>query len=128
MNYVNFYKNIKTIAVIGLSDKPDRPSYKVAKYMMEHGYKIFPVNPNIDNFLGIKSFDKLTDIMEQIDVVNIFRKSELVGPIVDDAIQIGAKFVWMQEGIANLTAAKKARRAGLEVIMNSCIMKQYKSI
>lgn len=120
------FKKIKTIAIVGLSDKPDRPSYKVGKYLLEKGFKIFPVNPNIDNFLGIKSYKMLSDIKETIDVVDIFRKSESVEPIVDEAIKIGAKAIWMQEGIENVKAAEKARKAGLVVVMNMCLMKEYK--
>ena len=97
MNFSNFYKNIKSIAIVGLSDNPERPSYKVAKYLITQGFKIFPVNPNIDSFLGIKSYKSLSDINEKIDVVDIFRKSEFVGSIVDEAVSIGAKNIWMQE-------------------------------
>ena len=122
------FKKIKTIAIVGLSDKPDRPSYKVGKYLMDQGFKIFPVNPNIDNFLGIKSFSSLSDIKESIDVVDIFRKSELVESIVDEAIKIGAKIIWMQEGVTNENAATRARSAGLTVVMNMCMMKEHKKI
>lgn len=128
MNFKNFYENIKTIAVVGLSDNPERPSYGVARYLMEKGFKIIPVNPNIDNFLGIKSHKSLSDIKEKVDVVDIFRRSEFVEPIVDDAIKIGAKAVWMQEGVKNDTAAKKARDAGLTVVMDMCMMKEYKKL
>ncbi|KKQ24219.1 MAG: CoA-binding protein [Candidatus Roizmanbacteria bacterium GW2011_GWC2_37_13] len=128
MNYPDFYKNIKTIAIVGLSDKSDRPSYKVCKYLMEHGFKIIPVNPNIESVFGLKSFQNLKDIKEPIDVVDIFRKSEFVEPIVDEAIKIGAKSIWMQEGVVNEVAAAKARSAGLTVVMNMCMMKEYKKI
>ncbi|MDO9028104.1 MAG: CoA-binding protein [Candidatus Roizmanbacteria bacterium] len=120
------FKKIKTIAIVGLSDNPDRPSYKVGKYLLEQGFKIFPVNPNIDNFLGIKSYKNLSEIKESIDIVDIFRKSEFVEPIVDEAIKIGAETIWIQEGIENVKAAEKARSAGLTVIMNACIMKKHK--
>jgi len=120
------FKKINTIAIVGLSDKPDRPSYEVGKYLIDHGFKIFPVNPNIDNFLGIKSYKTLSEIKEQIDVVDIFRKSEFVGPIVDEAIKIGAKNIWMQEGVTDEAAAAKARAVGLTVVMNMCMMKQHK--
>ncbi len=122
------FKKIKTIAIVGLSDKPDRPSYKVGKYLLEKGFKIFPVNPNIDNFLGIKNYKTLSDIKEKIDVVDIFRKSEFVTPIVNEAIKIGAKAIWMQEGVVNETAATRARSAGLTVVMNMCMMKEHKKI
>ncbi|MBI5123726.1 CoA-binding protein [Candidatus Roizmanbacteria bacterium] len=122
------FKKIKTIAIVGLSDKPDRPSYKVGKYLLGKGFKIFPVNPNIDNFLGIKSYKTLSEINEKIDIVDIFRKSENVEPIVDEAIKIGAKTIWMQEGVVNEKAAAKARYAGLTVVMNVCIMKKHKQV
>jgi len=126
MNYANPFNQIKTIAIVGLSDKPDRPSFEVGKYLLEKGYKIFPVNPNIDNFLGIKAYKTLSDIKEQIDVVDIFRKSEFTEPIVDDAIAVGVKMIWMQEGVSNEKAASKARTAGLTVIMDMCMMKEHK--
>jgi len=126
MNYFSFFNRIKTIAIVGLSDKPDRPSYKVGKYLLEKGFKIFPVNPNIDNFLGIKSYPNLVSINQSIDTVVIFRKSEFVEPVVDEAIKIGAKTVWMQEGVVNEKAATKARSAGLTVVMNMCMMKKHK--
>ena len=122
------FKKIKTIAIVGLSDKPDRPSYKVGKYLLEQGFKIFPVNPNIDNFLGIKGYKTLSDIKEKVDVVDIFRKSESVEPIVEEAIKIGAKTIWMQEGVINENAATKARLAGLTVVMNMCMMKAHKKM
>lgn len=120
------FKKINTIAIVGLSDKPDRPSYKVGKYLMDQGFKIFPVNPNIDNFLGIKSHKTLSEIKEKIDVVDIFRKSEFVEEIVDEAIKIGAKTIWMQEGVVNEAAAVKSRAAGLTVVMNMCMMKSHR--
>lgn len=126
MDYKNFYKNIKTIAVVGLSDDPSRPSYQVAKFLAEKGFKIIPVNPNIDNFMGIRSRRSLTEIDEPVDVVDIFRRSEFVGPIVEDAIKIGAKSIWMQEGVTDEEAASNARSAGLIVVMDMCMMKQYK--
>ena len=128
MNYNHLYKNIKTIAIVGLSDKPDRPSYEVGKYLMDQGYEIFPVNPNIDNFLGIKSYKTLSEIEKKIDVVDIFRKSEFVGPIVDEAIKIGAKSIWLQEGVVDEVASAKGRAAGLTVVMNACMMKKHKEV
>lgn len=121
------FKKIKSIAIVGLSDKPDRPSYNVGKYLMDQGFKIFPVNPNIDNFFGIKAYKTLSDIKENIDVVDIFRKSEFVGSIVDEAIKIGVKNIWMQEGISDEVVATKARAVGLNVVMNMCMMKEHKN-
>lgn len=128
MKYADFFKKVKTVAIVGLSDKPDRPSYEVGKYLMEQGFKIIPVNPNIDSFLGIKSYPNLSDIKESVDVVDIFRKSEFVEPIVEEAIKIRAKAIWMQEGVINEKAAAKARAAGLTVVMNMCMMKKHQKI
>lgn len=122
------FKKIKSIAIVGLSDNPERPSYEVGKYLVSKGFKIFPVNPNIDNFLGIKSYKTLSDIKEKIDVVDIFRRPEFVPQIVDEAIKLGAKSIWMQEGISDEKYAVKARTAGLTVIMNMCMMKEHKLV
>lgn len=111
----------KTIAVVGLSDKWHRPSNFAAKYLKDHGYKIIPVNPGQKEILGEKCYPSLLDIQEKVDVVDIFRKPEDVPPIVEDAIKIGAKVIWMQIGVINEEAAKRARDAGLEVVMNRCM-------
>jgi predicted CoA-binding protein len=111
----------KTIAVIGLSDKPERDSYQVAKYMRDHGYRIIPVNPMIKEWMGEKSYPDLKSVPEQIDVVDIFRRSEFVADIVDEAIEVGAKAVWMQLGVIDEEAAKKAEAAGLLVVMDKCM-------
>jgi predicted CoA-binding protein len=111
----------KTIAVVGLSDKWHRPSNFAAKYLKDHGYKIIPVNPGQKEILGEKCYPSLLDIPEKVDVVDIFRKPEDVPPIVEDAIKIGAKVIWMQIGVINEEAAKRARDAGLEVVMNRCM-------
>ncbi len=118
----------KTIAVVGLSPKQDRPSYKVASYLKSKGYRIIPVNPNADQILGEKSYPGLVSIPEKIDVVDIFRKSGDVPPVVDEAIKAGAKAVWMQEGIVNEPAAQKARSAGLMVVMDRCMLKEHKKL
>ena len=115
----------KTIAVVGLSDSPMRPSHGVSAYMQAHGYKIIPVNPSITEALGEKSYPSLADVPEKIDIVNIFRRSEFVPDIVDSAIRIGARAIWMQEGVIDPEAAERARRAGLFVQMNSCILKEH---
>jgi predicted CoA-binding protein len=111
----------KTIAVVGLSPKPQRPSHQVARYLMEAGYTIIPVNPGQDTILGLPCYPDLRAIPMQVDMVDIFRRPEAVLPIVEDAIAIGAKFIWMQEGIVNKEAAAKAEAAGLIVIMDRCI-------
>ena len=119
-------KDSKTIAVVGLSDKPDRPSYGVAQYLQSQGYKIIPVNPRISEVLGEKSYPDLKSIPEAVDVVDIFRRSEDIPPIVDEAIEIGTKAVWMQEGIVNDEAAAKANENGLLVVMNRCMLKEHR--
>jgi predicted CoA-binding protein len=111
----------KTLAVVGLSGREDRPGYYVPAYMQAAGYRIIPVNPNLEAALGEKAYPDLLSIPEPVDVVVIFRRSEDVPPVVEQAIQIGAKVVWMQLGIINEAAAERARAAGLEVVMDSCI-------
>ncbi|MBI4340078.1 MAG: CoA-binding protein [Chloroflexi bacterium] len=109
----------KVIAVVGLSPNPDRDSHRVAKYLQSVGYKIIPVNPTVDEVLGEKSYPDLKSVPTAIDMVDIFRRSELVGPVVDEAIEVKAKFVWMQDGVVNEESAEKARAAGIPVIMNN---------
>lgn len=117
------WKSVKTIAVVGVSNKPDRDSHMVAKYLINAGFEVIPVNPRIDAFLGIKAYPDLLAIPseKEIDIVNIFRKSSEVLPVVEEAVKIGAKAVWMQLGIINEEAAHVAKKAGLEVVMNKCI-------
>ena len=121
MNIKEILENSKIIAVVGLSDKPERDSYRVATYLLEHGYTIIPVNPKIRQWKGIRAYASLKEIPEKIDIVEIFRRSEFVPAIVDEAIEVGAKVVWMQLGVINEEAAEKARRAGLRVIMDKCM-------
>lgn len=123
-------KEAKTIAVVGLSSNPEKDSYHVAEYLMKQGYEIIPVNPNSEEILGKKSYPSLTAIPEdiKIDIVDIFRKPEDIPPVVDDAIKIGAKAIWMQEGIVNNQAGKKAKEKGLFVVMGKCIMQTHLSI
>jgi predicted CoA-binding protein len=118
----------KTIAVVGLSDKAWRPSHGVSEYMQSRGYRIIPVNPNLTQALGEKAYARLEDVPEHIDIVNIFRRSDAVGPIVDSAIRLGARAVWMQEGVVHPASAEKARAAGLEVIMDRCILKEHRKL
>ena len=113
-----------TIAVVGLSSKKFRPSFGVAQYLKSQGYRIFPVNPNETEILGEKSYARLEDIAVKIDIVDIFRRSELVPEVVESAIRIGARAVWMQEGVINETSAERARAAGLLVVMDRCIAKE----
>jgi len=118
-------KDFKTIAVVGLSDKPDRPSYGVAKYLQDQGYRIIPVNPRVTEVLGEKSYPDLKSIPDTVEVVDIFRRSEDIPPIVDEAIEIGAKAVWLQEGIVNEEAGTKASENGLLVVMDRCMLKEH---
>jgi predicted CoA-binding protein len=111
----------KTIAVVGLSDKPDRPSHTIPAYLQRQGYRIIPVNPNLAEALGEKAYTNLREIPVPVDVVEIFRRADDVPPIVEDAITIGAKIVWMQLGIVNETAAARAESAGLTVVMDTCM-------
>lgn len=114
-------KNSKVVAIVGLSDKPYRDSHRVARFLQERNYKIIPVNPNLQEVLGEKCYPSLLDIPEPVDIVDIFRRPEHVDEIVQQAIKIGAKVVWMQLGVVNPSAAQKALDAGLQVVMNRCI-------
>jgi predicted CoA-binding protein len=115
----------RTIAVVGLSSRRFRPSYGVSEYLKSAGYRIIPVNPGETEVLGEKSYARLEDVPERVDIVNVFRRSEFVPAIVESAIRIGARGVWMQEGVIHSEAAELARRAGLFVIMDSCILKEH---
>jgi predicted CoA-binding protein len=119
-------KKCKTIAAVGLSSNPMRPSHEVSEYMQHAGYRIIPVNPNETEVLGEKSYDRLEDVPEKVDVVNIFRRAEEVPPVVESAIRIGAPVVWMQLGIENEEAAERARAAGLVVVEDACILIEYR--
>jgi predicted CoA-binding protein len=121
----NILETAKTVAVVGISDNPERPSFGVAGFLQKHGYKIVPVNPTLDRVLGERSVGGLRDIQGPVDVVDIFRRPDAVPPIVEDAIAIGAKVVWMQEGVVNEEAAERARAAGLQVVMDHCMKKEY---
>lgn len=124
----NLLKNAKTIAVVGLSSRRSRPSYGVSEYMQSAGYRIIPVNPNESEVLGEKAYPTLDDVPEHIDIVDIFRRSESVPEVVDAAIRVGAGGVWMQEGVIHEDAAKLARAAGLEVVMDHCILKEHRKM
>jgi uncharacterized protein len=120
-------KRAKTIAVVGLSNSPLRPSHGVSAYMQTQGYRIIPVNPEIKGALGEKAYSFLSEVPEKIDIVNIFRRPEFVEEIVDQAIQLKIPAVWMQEEVINPAAAEKARRAGMFVVMDRCILKEHKA-
>ena len=116
----------QTIAVVGLSSNPMRPSYAVTEYMQAAGYRIIPVNPNETEVLGEKSYARLEDVPEKIEIVNVFRRAEEVPPVVESAIRVGAKVIWMQLGIENEEGAEKARSAGLAVIEDACILVEHR--
>ena len=118
----------RVVAVVGLSPKPERPSYRVANYLKEQGYRIIPVNPGAQEILGEACYPDLGSISEPIDVVDIFRSSEEVPAIVEEAIKIGAKVVWMQLGVINEEAASRARDAGLLVVMDRCMLKEHQKL
>ncbi len=115
----------KVIAVVGLSDKKERASYEVASYLLEHGYEIIPINPNISKWRGIKAYGSLSEVEREVDVVEIFRRSEFVSDIVDEALTLGAKVIWMQIGVVDEKAAKIARNAGLTVVMDRCMKVEH---
>ncbi|MCE8424886.1 MAG: CoA-binding protein [Candidatus Methanoperedens sp.] len=118
----------KTIAVVGISNDPERPSNFVAAFLMSHGYDVIPVNPKLGEWEGKKCYPDLLSIPVTVDIVDIFRRPEAVLPIVEEAIAIKAKVVWMQEGIINEEAAEKAHAAGIEVVMDRCMKKEYMRI
>jgi len=118
-------KTARTIAVVGLSSKHHRPSYGVAAYLQSVGYRIIPVNPNELEVLGEKCYSRLEDIPEKVDIVDVFRRSEMVPEVVESAIRIGAKAVWTQEGVIHCGAAERARQAGLVAVMNACMLKEH---
>ncbi|MEW6093089.1 MAG: CoA-binding protein [Chloroflexota bacterium] len=120
--------SVKTIASVGASSNPEKVSYGVVVYLIEHGYHVIPVNPAAFEILGEKSYPDLASIPEKVDVVQVFRRPEDVPPVVEAAIQIGAKVVWMQEGIVNEAAAAQAEAAGLKVVMDRCMMKAHRRL
>lgn len=118
----------RTIASVGLSSNPQKESYGIALYLKEQGYRIIPVNPTTTEVFGEKAYPDLESVPERIDVVQVFRKPEDVPPVVDSAIKVGAKVVWMQEGIVNEAAAQKARQAGLQVVMDACMRSTHRRL
>lgn len=121
-------RNYRTVAVVGLSSRPDRPSHEVAAYLKEHGYRIIPVNPREGEVLGERAYPDLCSIPEPVEVVDIFRRPRQVPRVVAEAIRIGAKAVWMQKGIVHEAAARRARRAGLAVVMDRCMMSEHRRL
>lgn len=120
-------KRAKTIAVVGLSENPRRPSHDVSAYMQSQGYRIIPVNPQIESCLGEKAYASLRDVPGPIDIVNIFRRPEFVEEVVDQAIQRKVPAIWMQDGVIHEKAAEKARQAGIFVVMDRCILVEHRA-
>jgi predicted CoA-binding protein len=120
-------RRAKTIAVVGLSNNPLRPSHGVSAYMQSQGYRIIPVNPRIESCLGEKAYASLVEVPEKIDIVNIFRRPEFVEEIVDQGIRLGVPAVWMQEDVIHEKAAGKARKAGIFIVMDRCILKEHRA-
>jgi predicted CoA-binding protein len=116
----------RTIAVVGLSDNPAKPSHYVSDYMQRHGYKIYPVNPALETVLGEKCYASLSDLPVKPDVVNVFRLPKAIPAIVDEMLQLGLKNMWVQQGIVNLEAAQKAEQGGMNVVMDRCIMVEHR--
>lgn len=121
-------RDSRTIAVVGLSNKRMRPSYGVSEYMRDAGYRIIPVNPLEGEVLGERAYGSLEEIPEPVDIVDVFRRSEFVPAIVDSAIQIGAKAIWLQEGVVHEAATEKARQAGIKVVVDRCILKEHRRL
>ena len=118
-------RSARTIAVVGLSANPRRPSHGVARYLQRAGYRIIPVNPNVAEVLGERAYATLSELPGPVDVVEVFRRSEFAGAIVDEAIAIGAAAVWLQDGVVDEAAAERARAAGLDVVMDDCMMRRH---
>ena len=125
---INKIFQMKTIAVVGMSPKPERPSHYVAMYMKEQGYNIIPVNPGHNEIAGMKSFPSLLDIPQTIDVVDVFRRSEYVLSIAESAVTIGAKALWLQDGVINEDGSALAENAGLLVVMNDCMLRRHRQM
>ena len=121
-------RTMKTVASVGVSSSEEKPSYWIFNYLKEHGYQMIPVNPTASEILGAKVYPDLASIPQKIDVVQVFRRPEDVPPVVEQAIRIGAKIVWMQKGIVNEDAAQKAEAAGLKVVMNRCMMETHQRL
>ena len=119
---------LETIAVVGMSPKPERPSHYVAMYLEEHGYNIIPVNPGHNEIAGMKSYPSLLDIPQTIDVVDVFRRSEYVLPIAESAVTVAAKALWLQDGVINEDGAALAEKAGLLVVMNDCMLRRHRQM
>ncbi len=118
-------QEVRTIAVVGLSPRPERPSYRVSRAMQGFGYRIVPVRPAVSEVLGEKAYPRLSDIPFPLDLVDVFRAADEVGPIVDECIALGVRRIWLQDGVINLDAAERARAAGITVVMDRCVWRDY---
>ena len=121
-------RTFRRVAVVGISDNPARPSFRVASYLRDAGFEVVPVNPSFATWRGLRCWASLRDAPRPIEVVDVFRRSELVEPVVDDAIAVGARAVWMQDGVVNPAAAAKARAAGLLVVMDRCMLRDHMAL
>lgn len=121
-------RRFRRIAVVGISDRPERASHRVAAYLRDAGYTILPVNPTLTSVLGLPCVPSLRDLDGPVEVVDVFRRSELVAPVVDDAIAVGAKAVWMQDGVVDEASAARARAAGLLVVMDRCMLRDHAAL
>lgn len=125
---IEMLRAARTIAVVGLSSKRMRPSYGVAAYMQQHGYRIIPVNPAETEVLGEKAYASLSEVPEKIDIVDVFRRSEAVPEVVDEAVRFGIPYLWLQEDVIHDIAAERARAAGIKVVMDRCILKEHRRL
>ncbi|MBX6377176.1 MAG: CoA-binding protein [Clostridia bacterium] len=121
-------REARTVAVVGLSADPDRPSHRVARYLQEQGYRIIPVNPTVDAVLGEKSYPRVADIPDPVDVVDVFRRPDDVPAVVEEAIAIGTRTIWLQEGLVHEGAAQRARAAGVRFVMDRCMAKEHRRL
>jgi predicted CoA-binding protein len=121
-------RRVKTIAVVGLSPNPARPSHGVARAMQRFGYSIIPIHPTATEVLGARAYRRLSEVPVPIDLVDVFRRAEFIGPIVDDCLALGLKAIWIQEGIVNVVAAERARDQGMTVIMDRCIFRDHRQL
>lgn len=125
---IKIFYELKNIAVVGMSKNPEKAAHYVPKYLAENGYNVIPVNPTTDEILGKKSYSKLSDISEQVDIVDVFRPSEQVMPVIEEAIKIKPKVIWLQEGIHNNEAESVAKKAGIEVVFNRCMLAEHQRL
>lgn len=121
-------RRFRRVAVVGLSDRPERPSYGVARYLQSAGYEIVPVNPGVRAVLGVAAVGRLADVSPPVEIVDVFRRSELVAPVVDEAIAVGARAIWMQDGVVDRVAAARAEAAGLLVVMDRCMLRDHAAL